>query len=80
MEVVESDKVEDLQDNPLVKNKVDHRDEPPDQAKWGEELEEKVEVAAAVNAQWERLPSRMRMALLQLQLLLYKAMFALLHL
>ena len=79
MEVAESDKVEDLRDNPLVKNKVDHRDEPPDQAKWGEELEEKVEVAA-VNAQWERLPSRMRMALLQLQLLLYKVMFALLHL
>jgi len=46
MEVADSDKVEDLQDNPLVKNKVDHRDEPPDQAKWGEELEEKVEVAA----------------------------------
>ena len=62
MEVAESDKAEDLRDNPLVKAKedhrvnnlvkakVDHRDEPPDQAKGGEELELKVEMAA-VNAQ-----------------------------
>ena len=79
MEVATSGKEEDLRvrpqvkerEDPLVKAKEDLQVSALVKAKGEEEL------AVAVSAQSERLPSRMRMALLQLQPLLCKAMFAL---